>query len=135
MKLLPSAAALICAVVLNGCGAKVHPQSAQAEVEMRLSDEQAVCHFDSVARRLGLSADSVRSAQARGTMFAFRLIGDDLEIVAYNPDGGSTWDLSAIDMSERRDNRERVLETFAAFRNAIVEPPAAACAGPARARA
>jgi hypothetical protein len=101
---------------------------------MRLSDQQAVCHFDTVARRLGLRAGSVRSAEARGTMFAFRLIGDDLEIVAYNPNGGSTWELSAIDMSDRRDNGQQVLEKFAAFRSAIVEPPAGACAGSARVR-
>jgi hypothetical protein len=92
-----------------------------------MSTDQLVCHVRKIAASEQLSFHYGTSAQPYGTLATFRLIGNDFEIVLYNPESPTIYVLDVYDMSKGQA-RERAEQAYTTFAQSLSRKPAEECA-------
>ncbi len=112
-------------LMLFACTAKTQLPVQDEEFALNLSTEQLVCQVRSIAAEQQLSFH-YGTFKASGSRATFRLIGNQFEIVLYNPE--HRYVLQAYDMSANGRVRERTLLAFARFKRALLARPSGSCA-------
>jgi predicted ATP-dependent Lon-type protease len=115
-------AAVALAPLLSSCSPKTRQPIEEQEIVLRIGTEALVCRVKNIAGELNLGFHYGTSDQPFGKIATFRLIGDQYEIILYNPERRTDYFLSLYSDSQDERIRAAAKRTFVRMKSTLSQP-------------